>query len=101
MIKIRARISKTEMNDVPSVPIGDFENTLSFPSEETSLGSGLRSHLLSRDVPCPLNPSHGFLHHTIANTQQCNPTHAITLLEMLPKEASHHFYPFLLGEKMI
>jgi hypothetical protein len=23
------------MNDVPSVPIGEFENTLSFPSEET------------------------------------------------------------------
>jgi hypothetical protein len=33
------------MNDVPSAPIGDFENTLSFPSEETSLGSGLPSHL--------------------------------------------------------
>ncbi len=28
------------MDDVPSVPIGDFENTLSFPSEETSLGFG-------------------------------------------------------------
>jgi len=31
------------MHDVPNVPIGDFENTLSFPSEETSLGSGLPS----------------------------------------------------------
>jgi hypothetical protein len=58
-------ISKTVMNDVPSVPIGDFENTLSFPSEETSLGSGLPSHLPSGDVPCPSSPSHGFLHHTI------------------------------------
>ena len=38
-------IPKTVMNDVPSVPIGDCENTLSFPSEETSLGSGLPSHL--------------------------------------------------------
>jgi hypothetical protein len=33
-------ISKTVMNDFPSVPIGDFENTLSFPSEGTSLGFG-------------------------------------------------------------
>ena len=37
------------MDDVPSAPIGDFENTLSFPSEETSLGSGLPSHL-SREM---------------------------------------------------
>ncbi|MCK4931251.1 MAG: hypothetical protein KAT01_03720 [Candidatus Aminicenantes bacterium] len=58
-------ISKSMMNDIPSAPIGDFENTLSFPSEETSLGSGLPSHLLLRDVPCPSSPSHGFLHHTI------------------------------------
>jgi hypothetical protein len=48
------------MNDIPSVPIGDFENTLSFPSEETSLGSGLPSHLPMGDVPCPSSPSHGF-----------------------------------------
>ncbi len=27
-------ISKTVMNDVLSAPIGDFENTLSFPREE-------------------------------------------------------------------
>jgi len=33
------------MNDVPSAPIGDFENTLSFPSEETSLGRGGFSHI--------------------------------------------------------
>jgi len=33
------------MNDVPSVPIGDFENTLSFPSEETSLGRGGIPHI--------------------------------------------------------
>ncbi len=32
-----------------NVPIGDWENTLSFPSEETSLGSGLPSHL-SREM---------------------------------------------------
>jgi hypothetical protein len=58
-------ISKTVMNEVPSVPISDFENTLSFPSEETSLGSGLPSHLPMGDVPCPSSPSHGFLHHII------------------------------------
>jgi hypothetical protein len=53
------------MNGVPKVPIGDFENTLSFPSEETSFGSGLPSHLLKGDVPCPSSPSHGFIHHII------------------------------------
>jgi hypothetical protein len=53
------------MNDVPRVPISDFENTLSFPSEETSLGFGLPSHLPMGDVPCPSSPSHGFLHHII------------------------------------
>ncbi len=53
-------IPNTVMNDVPSVPIGDFENTLSFPSEETSLGSGLPSHLPLGNVPCPSSPSHGF-----------------------------------------
>jgi hypothetical protein len=53
------------MNDVSSVPIGDCENTLSFPSEETSLGSGLPSHLSQRDVPCP----HGALHTVFSTTQ--------------------------------
>jgi len=52
-------VSKTVMNDIMSVPIDDFENTLSFPSEETSLGSGLPSHLPKGDVPCPSIPSHG------------------------------------------
>jgi acetoin utilization deacetylase AcuC-like enzyme len=47
------------------VPIGDCENTLSFPGEETSLGSGLSSHLPGGDAPCPSSPPHGFLHHTI------------------------------------
>ena len=58
-------ISKTVMNDLPSVPIDDFENTLSFPSEETSLGSGLPSHLLMGDVPCP----HGALLTVFSTTQ--------------------------------
>ena len=53
------------MTDVSSVTISDFENTLSFPSEETSLGSGLPSHLHKGDVPYPSSPSHGFLHHII------------------------------------
>jgi hypothetical protein len=43
----------------------DIENTLSFPSVETSLGSRIPSHLPSGDVPCPSILSHGFLHHTI------------------------------------
>jgi hypothetical protein len=76
-------ISKTVMNDVPSVPIGDFENTLSFPGEETSLGSGLPSHLPSGDVPCPSSPSHGFLHHTIKIRNNATGFLTITVLEML------------------
>jgi hypothetical protein len=58
-------ISKTVMEIILKVPIGDCENTLSFPGEETSLGSGLSSHLSKRDAPCPSSPPHGFLHHTI------------------------------------
>jgi len=57
-------IPKTVRNDLPSAPNGDFENTLSFPSEETLLVSGLPSHLQTGDVPCPSSPTHGFLHHT-------------------------------------
>jgi hypothetical protein len=53
------------MNDFPSSPIGDFENTLSFPSEETSFASGLLSHLPWGDVPCQSSPSQGFLHQKI------------------------------------
>jgi hypothetical protein len=53
------------MDELSSVPISDCENTLSFPIEETSLGSGLPSHLLMGDVPCPSSPTHGFLHHII------------------------------------
>jgi len=71
------------MNDLPSVPIGDFENTLSFAGEETSLGSGLPSHLPSRDVPCPSSPSHGFLHHTIETLNKVTRFLTITVLEML------------------
>ncbi|MGB3862116.1 MAG: hypothetical protein WA915_08515 [Candidatus Aminicenantaceae bacterium] len=70
------------MDDVPSAPIGDFENTLSFPSEETSLGSGLPSHLPMGDVPCPSSPSHGFLHHTIGTLNNAMCIHAITVLGM-------------------
>jgi len=38
------------MNGVLKAPIGDFENKLSFPSEETLLDSGLPSHLPLADV---------------------------------------------------
>jgi hypothetical protein len=70
------------MKDVPSAPIGDFENTLSFPSVETSLGSGLPSHLPLGDVPCPSSPSHGFLNHTIGTLNNAMGFHAITDLVM-------------------
>jgi len=73
-------ISKTVMNYVSSVPIDDCENTLSFPSEETSLGSGLPSHLPMGDVPCPSSPSHGFLHHTIGTLNNALWIHTITVL---------------------
>jgi len=76
-------IPKTVMNDVPSAPIGDFENTLSFPSKETPLGSGLPSHLPSGDALCPSSPSHGFLHHTIGTLNNALWIHAITVLVML------------------
>ncbi|MGD8538160.1 MAG: hypothetical protein PVI66_05525, partial [Candidatus Aminicenantes bacterium] len=39
------RIPKTVMNDDAKVPIRDFENTLSFPSEETSLDRGGFPHI--------------------------------------------------------
>jgi hypothetical protein len=60
-----------------------FENTLSFAIEETSIGSGLRSHLLLGDVPCPLGPSHGFLHHSIGTLNNATSVPAIAVLEIL------------------
>jgi len=66
------------MNKIPSAPIGDCENTLSFPGEETSLGSGIPSHLPMGDVPCPSIPSHGFLHHTIETLNNVIMIHKIT-----------------------
>jgi len=44
------------MNDVPSVSIGDFENTLSFPSEETSLRRGGFPHISLREM-CHARPA--------------------------------------------
>ena len=38
-------IPKSVVSDVSNDQIGDCENTLSFPSVEPSLGSGLPSHL--------------------------------------------------------
>jgi hypothetical protein len=34
------------MNDFPKVPIDDFENTLSFPGEKTSLDRGDFPHII-------------------------------------------------------
>jgi hypothetical protein len=76
-------ISKIVMKDVPSDPIGGSENTLSFPGEETSLDSGLPSHLPLVDVPCPSSPSYGFLHHTMGSLRNAWNLLAITVLEML------------------
>ena len=64
-------------------PIWWFENTLSFPSDETSLGSGLPSHLPMGDVPYPSSPSHGFLHHIIGTLNSAIRIHAITHLGIL------------------
>ncbi|MGD9345274.1 MAG: hypothetical protein PVH84_05390 [Candidatus Aminicenantes bacterium] len=60
-----------------------FENTPGFPRKETSLGRGALLTSPSGDVPCPLSPSHGCLHHTIGILN--NGTHplAITVEEML------------------
>ncbi|MGB6866428.1 MAG: hypothetical protein WBE11_12100, partial [Candidatus Aminicenantaceae bacterium] len=71
------------MNNVLSAPIGNFENTLSFPNEETSLGFGLPSHLPLGDVPCPFSPSPGFLHHTIGILNSAMPVQAISPLGCL------------------
>jgi len=38
------------MNDIQSIPIGDFENTLSFPGEETSLGQGGFPHISFQEM---------------------------------------------------
>jgi hypothetical protein len=77
------RTPETLMKDLSSIPIGDFENTLSFPGEETSLGSGLPSHLSMGDVPCPSSPSHGFLHHTIRTLNNLMRIHDIKAAVML------------------
>jgi len=54
--------------------IGDFENTLSFPSEETSLGSGLPSHL-----PSEMYHARPVLLTVFSTTQS---DHSITLLSI-------------------
>jgi hypothetical protein len=56
-------------NDVECVPIGNFENSFNFPSDETSLGRGGFAHNALQSVPCPLSPSRSFLSHKTANTQ--------------------------------
>jgi len=62
------------MNDVLSVPNGDFENTLSFPSEETSLGCGLPSHL-----PWEMYHARPALHTVFSTTQL---EHSITQCDL-------------------
>jgi len=74
----KGRISKTVMNDLPSVPISDFENTLSFPSEETSLGRGGFPHISPREMyhahPALLTVfSTTQLGHSISHCDSCHP----------------------------
>ncbi len=83
MANANGSISKTAMKEAPSAPIGDFENTLRFPGEETSLDSRLPSHLPMGDVPCPSSLPYGFLHHPIGSLKAAWSLLAITLLEML------------------
>jgi hypothetical protein len=75
------------MAGIPCAPIGDFKNTLSFPSEETSLDSGLPSYLPSGDTPCPSSPSYGFLHHTIGALHKAVRLHAFTEIRKLKTSA--------------
>ena len=63
--------------------IGDFENTLGFPGEKTSLDSGLPSHLPVGDVPCPSSPPYGFLYHTIGTLNNAIRITAITDMNLL------------------
>ena len=86
---------KTVMRYPPRVPISDFENEipLSFPSEESSLGYGLPSHLLLGDIPGPSSPSHGFLHHLIGTLNNA--------LRFLPSRFEHAYDLELLVEKIL
>jgi hypothetical protein len=83
MANATGSISKTVMKEVPSAPIGDCENTLSFSGEETSLDSRLPSHLPMGDVPSASSLPYGFLHHPIGSLKTAWSLLAITLLEML------------------
>ena len=47
------KIPKYMMMSFRVIRIHDIKNTLSFPSEETSLGRGGFPHIPSGDVPCP------------------------------------------------
>jgi len=58
-------ISKSVLISLRVIRLYDIKNTLSFPSEETSFGSGLSSHLPLGDVPCP----HGALLTVFSTTQ--------------------------------
>jgi len=46
-------LSKSVFMSFRVIRLYDIKNTFSFPSVETSLGSGIPSHLLMGDVPCP------------------------------------------------
>jgi hypothetical protein len=55
----------TVMDDFPRVPIGDCENTLSFPGEETSLDRGGFPHIF----PWEMSHARPALHTVFSTTQ--------------------------------
>jgi len=60
------------MNEIPSVPISDFENEIPPQSPARKLRSDKGASLTSPLGRCPMpawSPSHGLLHHTIRDTQ--------------------------------
>jgi hypothetical protein len=68
-------IYQTVMNDLTNDQIGDFENTLSFRSEETSLGRGGFSNI----SPGEMYHARLALHMVFSTTQS---DHSITLLSI-------------------
>jgi hypothetical protein len=80
------------MNDVPSAPIGDFENeqwdSTLFKCRDRFPNGPLHRSIRGMDPtlegPMPAwSPSHGFLHHTIGTLNNTMCIHAIMVLGML------------------
>ena len=77
------------MTGIPSALIGDFENTLSFPGEETSLDRGGFPHISLWEI----SHAHPALHTVFSTTQLCALNNApgfltITEMRVLPHPQS-------------